>query len=67
MRCVCCNANLNDYESTRKSKVSGDYLDMCNRCFDFTDIDAEDRDDLPSYEVPDDEIEFLGEDDEEDI
>ena len=33
MRCSCCNRNLSDYESTRKSKSTGDYLDMCNKCF----------------------------------
>jgi hypothetical protein len=33
MRCHCCDKNLNDYESTRKSVSTGDYLDMCNKCY----------------------------------
>ena len=33
MRCVCCNKNLSDKESTRKGVNSGDYLDMCDGCF----------------------------------
>jgi hypothetical protein len=33
MRCYCCDKNLNDFESTRKSVSSGEYLDMCNKCY----------------------------------
>jgi hypothetical protein len=33
MRCICCDKNLNDYESTRKSVSTGEYLDMCNKCY----------------------------------
>jgi hypothetical protein len=33
MRCICCDRNLNDYETTRKHAVTGDYLDICNKCF----------------------------------
>lgn len=33
MRCLCCNRNLSDKESTRKGVNSGDYLDMCDGCF----------------------------------
>ena len=31
-RCVCCDKNLNDYESTRKHAFTGEYLDTCNAC-----------------------------------
>ena len=50
MRCVACNKNLSDFESTRKSAESGEYLDMCNDCFFYTedDIATVDRDDLRS-------------------
>jgi len=34
MRCVSCNKNLNDSESTRKLVSTGEYLDMCNKCYD---------------------------------
>jgi hypothetical protein len=33
MRCICCDKNLNDFESTRKSVSTGEYLDMCNKCY----------------------------------
>lgn len=33
MRCRACDRRLNDYESTRKSSNTGDYIDLCNRCF----------------------------------
>jgi hypothetical protein len=52
MRCYCCNAELSDFEATRKSVVSGDYLDICNECF-YTisdDIDVFERDDLKHNE-----------------
>jgi len=38
MRCVCCNKNLNDYESTLKSLATGDFLDMCKKCLEGLDI-----------------------------
>ena len=33
MRCLCCNSNLTDFEATRKSKTTGQFLDMCEDCF----------------------------------
>lgn len=46
MRCVACDCELNDYESTRKD-LHGDYIDMCNHCYstikdDILSIDRED-------------------------
>ena len=46
MRCVCCNRNLNDWESTAKSALTGQYLDMCNKCIKETQIDAVGNPDL---------------------
>lgn len=45
MRCRACNVNLTDFESTRKSASSGDYLDMCNRCLGYivADMDTDDN------------------------
>lgn len=53
MRCVCCNRNLNDYESTLKGALSGDYLDMCMKCLDGLDIEVVGRNDLSPYEEVD--------------
>jgi len=60
MRCTCCNVVLNDFESTRKNRATGEYLDMCNKCTSFVDdaIETIDRSDLSESEVPDDEIDF---------
>lgn len=33
MRCYACDCELNDFESTRKSKTTGEYLDLCEDCF----------------------------------
>ena len=33
MHCTCCDRLLSDYESTRKSKTTGEYLDCCNKCY----------------------------------
>lgn len=50
MRCLACNVALSDFEATRKSAVSGSFLDLCNGCCAHTteDIDTIDRIDLKS-------------------
>jgi hypothetical protein len=48
MRCVACNCNLNDFETTRKHAITGEYLDMCNRCVVDLDVPTKDRKDLIS-------------------
>ena len=47
MRCIACNKNLNDFESTRKDSV-GNFVDLCNHCYHEvqSDINAEERQDL---------------------
>lgn len=56
MRCYCCDKILSDFESTRKSVISGDYLDMCNKCYSTIkdDLVAEERYDL--YDGDEDEL-----------
>lgn len=49
MRCVACDRNLSDFESTRKSRETGEYLDLCNKCFNEiqNDLDEiQEREDL---------------------
>ncbi len=50
MRCVCCDKNLNDYESTRRHAITGEFLDMCNGCLaevsDMVPIPTRAREDL---------------------
>ena len=48
MRCYCCNSLLSDFEATRRSATTGDFLDMCNDCY-YTvkdDVDVYERSDL---------------------
>jgi hypothetical protein len=60
MRCLACNKVLNDYESTRKSATTGEYLDLCNSCFHAVDhdIQAIERADLIDEESFEDEFEL---------
>lgn len=46
MRCIACDKNLNDFESTRKD-LHGNYIDMCNGCY------GEIKDDVLSIERQD--------------
>jgi hypothetical protein len=49
-RCVCCNKNLSDFEATRRSASTGEFLDMCNNCITDTGIATKDRRDLLTEE-----------------
>jgi hypothetical protein len=55
MRCIACNKNLSDFESTRKSTVTGEYIDLCNGCYSGVGIVSEDREDLRDVEVTEDD------------
>ena len=33
MRCRSCDCDLTDFEATRRYSSSGDYIDLCSRCF----------------------------------
>ena len=58
MRCICCDVLLTDYESTRKSAITGEYFDMCSGCLrtiknDVLTIDRQDLNhDEDFYEDP---------------
>jgi len=59
MRCYSCDKALNDFESTRKSVTTGEYMDLCNKCIKDVVIATIDREDLDDeafttiYEDPD--------------
>lgn len=60
MRCLACNCELSDFESTRKYAGSSTYVDLCNNCFNeiATDVLVVERMDLrkeSTYDVPDDD------------
>jgi protein-arginine kinase activator protein McsA len=64
MRCLSCNKNLSDFESTRKFASTGEYLDLCNRCYNDIqdDVDTVIRPDLEDNEHPPEDDDY---DDEE--
>jgi len=52
-RCVACDKNLNDFESTRKD-LHGNYIDICNSCYRpiKNDVPTVEREDLsPTEEI----------------
>lgn len=66
MRCVCCNRNLNDYESTLRHAEYGHFLDTCNKCLNGLGIPVVGRDDLSeTASIEDEEFEYDHEDDDE--
>jgi hypothetical protein len=52
MRCKACNAELNSFESTRKSSQTGEFIDLCNTCYSSVrnDVQAIERFDLMNVE-----------------
>jgi hypothetical protein len=65
MHCCCCDKLLNDYESTRKNAETGEYLDMCNKCYGTiaNDLKSDNRSDLDEFEILDSDLEFDSEED----
>ncbi len=54
MRCLSCNRRLNDKEATRKYSNSGEYIDLCDRCFGYIADDVPDVDEPLGSSVYDD-------------
>lgn len=54
MRCLSCDIELTDLEATRRSAVTGDYLDLCGGCFYFV-LDSLDNQEWLSDESLSDE------------
>ena len=62
MRCLACNKVLSDFEATRKSATTGQYVDLCNHCFHDVeyDIASLEREDLRNDDSFDAASEFDG-------
>lgn len=60
MRCLACNKILNDFESTRKSATTGEYVDLCNHCFHNVEQDIESvvREDLRDEDSFEEDVEL---------
>lgn len=52
MRCICCNKILSDFEATRRSVNTNEFLDMCNKCYApiMRDVPTMEREDLLTNE-----------------
>lgn len=64
MRCICCNRNLNNYESTLKHAETKEYLDTCLKCLEGLGIDTIGRSDLEPMELVEEELEEFKEENE---
>lgn len=55
MRCLSCNEVLSDFEATRKSVNTNQFIDLCNRCYHTVDDDilSLERGDLEHEETVD--------------
>ena len=40
MRCKACDKSLTDYEATRKSITTGEFIDLCNSCYTYIKEDV---------------------------
>ncbi len=53
MKCLACDRILNDFEATRRYQGSGEFIDLCNKCFHSgvsDDLNFSEREDLQEYE-----------------
>lgn len=53
-RCRSCDVILSDYEMTRKSTVTGEYFDLCNKCFGYIRHDVHSKERLDLKDISDD-------------
>ena len=59
MHCTICDALMSDYEATRRDARTGDYLDLCQTCFNDLKslIPTRDRKDLlRQSDIDDDDL-----------
>ena len=53
MRCLACNAELSNAESTRKSDVTKEFIDLCNYCYSTINNDSEVNDNIDEIDYKD--------------
>jgi hypothetical protein len=63
MHCLACDRILTDFEATRKSSTTDEFIDLCNKCFKTIsdDVKVSERDDLKEYEDDETPLEFIEE------
>lgn len=61
MRCKACDAKLSDFEATRKSLTTGEFLDLCSTCFNYIKEDVyviENQDNMDIQDIIDIDDDF---------
>lgn len=53
MRCKACDSALNSFEATRKSKETGEFIDLCNNCYMFVKEDMQVVENIALMELQD--------------
>ena len=46
MRCICCNVILTPFESTVRSAADNSFMDTCDKCLSFSNVQTLTREDL---------------------
>ena len=46
MRCICCNVILTPFESTVRSAADNSFMDTCEKCLSFANVQTLTREDL---------------------
>lgn len=62
MRCKACNAELSDFESTRKSLDTNEFIDLCNNCYSHVKSDVATIERFDLMHESDEEIFLIDED-----
>lgn len=64
MRCLSCDVILTPFEATRKYRSSGEYMELCNKCFAPIEgqVPVVVRHDLMEYDDRDDNERWWNED-----
>jgi hypothetical protein len=63
MRCVVCNKNLSDWESTARHAITGEFLDTCRKCLKDIPIPVRGREDLNPFETMEEDVVLVLEED----
>lgn len=58
MKCCSCDVILSDFEATRRGALSGEFLDLCNKCIKGLNIATIDRPDLHDSGYEDEEEDY---------
>ena len=61
MRCLCCNRNLSDYESTLRHPVTNEFLDICQKCLKDIPIAPVEGASTDDHEYYEEDTEYIDE------